>query len=152
MPKRKRETKQTMALQRCRPKRKRETKEAMALRLADVSGRTLEECMRMTQVEIDAKLKDLDLTGRLSGYNEGQSWEERAAAKAKKAAEKAEKPAEKAEKVLQFDAEGQIVPIKRKTTYTTAAGVAKASPPGFADALSEDASKMFEEMKLATYR
>ena len=46
-------------------KRKHETKEAMALRLADGSGRTLEECTRMTQVEIDTKLKDRGLIGRI---------------------------------------------------------------------------------------
>ena len=77
-----------MALWRCRTKRKRETKEAMALQLADDSGRTLEECTRMTQVEIDAKLKDLGLTGQMQvqlsteEYNEGQSWEGLKAAKA----------------------------------------------------------------------
>ena len=99
-----------------RKRRKNEPKASMAQRLAAGSLWTLAECMRMTLEEIDAKLKDLDLTGRLSGYNEGQSWEERAAAKAKKAAEKAaklvakaKKAAEKADKVLKFDAEGQIV-------------------------------------------
>ena len=76
-------------------KRKYETKEAMALRLADGSGRTLEECTRMTKVEIDAELIHLGLTGLMSvrlsteEHNEGQSWEEVKAAKAAAEAEKA---------------------------------------------------------------
>ena len=69
-------------------KRKRERKEAMALRLADDSGRTLEECTRMTKEQIIDNLRDLGLTGRMQvelsteEYNEGQSWEELIAAKA----------------------------------------------------------------------
>ena len=79
---------------------KRETKEEMALRLADGSGRTPEECMRMTQVDIDTELKDLGLAGRMHDATKKRRKLKRklkASETAKKAAAKAKKAAEKEE-------------------------------------------------------
>ena len=116
-------------------KRKRERKEAMALRLADDSGRTLEECTRMTKEQIIDNLRDLGLTGRMQvelsteEYNDGQSWVERKEKAAEKAVEKAEKAAAKAEKAAEnAAAKAEKAAAKAEKAAAAAAGLCSSMP------------------------
>eukprot|EP01048_Picozoa_sp_COSAG05_P000998 COSAG05_NODE_31_length_28416_cov_170.150652_21_plen_432_part_00 len=97
-----------------------------------------EQCDSMTKKQLKKHLGELGLkrcqklTVSMEDYSPDLSWEECLeikAAEEKAAAAKAAK-AEKAAAAGQFDASGQIIPVKQQRTYTTADGVEQVSDFG----------------------